>query len=468
MLFNSTLFIGFFIVVFGLYRSLRNYRHQNAMLLVASYVFYSAWDWRFLSLIIGSTLIDFLAAPRIHRSQSAGERRFYLVLSLVFNLGMLGVFKYYNFGIESFGHLLRSLGFEPHLPTLKVILPVGISFYTFQTISYTVDVYQGVREPVSDLLNFALYVAYFPQLVAGPIERSTRLLPQLEKPRKITAEDYRVGILWIFLGYFKKVVIADSLAPMVEHVFGNPDEVSGIISLVGIWAFAIQIYGDFAGYTLIARGLARLMGIDLMQNFDKPYLARSPREFWYRWHISLSSWMRRYLYFALGGSRRGRTRTLVNIMATMVLAGLWHGASWNFVIWGAYCGILVTICHVLGIPGEKRTANPLGVFVQVAFTYVLTLGGWLIFRVTSMQHLREIVTNIVTRFYWTGDLMHYIKPTLTMFVLLTAYHIWQEKTGDELVLLRVNRWYLYGFYVFVGLTVFVFRFRPQPFLYFQF
>ena len=468
MSFNSILFIGFFIVVLGLYRRLRDYRHQNAMLLVASYVFYSAWDWRFLSLIIGSTLLDFFAAQRIHRARSEAARRFYLYLSLAFNLGMLGVFKYLDFGIESLSFLLQDLGFEPHLHTLQIILPVGISFYTFQTISYTVDVYRGEAEPITDLVTFALYVAYFPQLVAGPIERSTRLLPQFQKQRTVTTEDYRVGFLWILLGYFKKIIIADSLAPMIEHAFGSPNEVSGMVSLVAIWAFAIQIYGDFAGYTLIARGLGRLMGIRIIQNFDKPYLARNPREFWYRWHISLSSWMRRYLYFGLGGNRKGTRRTYVNLLVTMLLAGLWHGASWNFVLWGGYCGVLVMICYAFDIPNRKVGGNPLVTFIQIAVTFGFTLGGWLIFRASDMENLRAIVINIFTRFHWTDDLVLYARPTLTMFVLLMAYHVWQERTGDDLILLRQNRWVLYGVYVFILATLFVLRVRPQPFVYFQF
>ena len=276
---------------------------------------------------------------------------------------------------------------------LNLLLPIGISFYTFQTISYSVDVYRGARPSIDNLLNFALYVAYFPQLVAGPIERSTRLLPQLEAPREVTRNDLRVGILWILLGYFKKVAIADTLAPMVDYVFTNPSEVSGTVSLVGVLAFAVQIYGDFAGYTLIARGLSRLMGIHLIENFRAPYLAHSPRDFWQRWHISLSTWLREYLYFSLGGSHHGRTRTYVNLMITMLLGGLWHGARWNFVLWGAYHGILLVFTHALN-DIRRQNEGKIWIGLRIAFTFLLTLFGWLLFRVADLGQLVDILRNI--------------------------------------------------------------------------
>ena len=467
MLFNTLQFVAFFVIVLSLYRTLSDYRWQNAMLLVASYVFYGAWNWRFLSLIAASTLVDFWAAKQIHRSTQDSVRKLCLAASLTVNLGMLSVFKYYDFGIESLNILLAFLGLDAQMHTLNLLLPIGISFYTFQTISYSVDVYRGVRPSIDNLLNFALYVAYFPQLVAGPIERSTRLLPQLEAPRVVTRNDLRVGVLWIVLGYFKKVAIADTLAPMVDYIFTYPSEVNGTVSLVGVLAFAVQIYGDFAGYTLIARGVSRLMGIHLIENFRAPYFARSPRDFWQRWHISLSTWLREYLYFSLGGSRHGRFRTYVNLLITMLLGGLWHGARWNFVLWGAYHGILLVFTHTLG--GIRRQAGgKIWIGVQIALTFALTLFGWLLFRVDHIRQLADILENITTRFYLTADVLPYLKPTLSAFLLLMIYHLWQERSGNALVLLETNKWVQIGSFVFLVLSLVTIRSPSVPFVYFQF
>ena len=469
MLFNSFSFVIFFAIVLTLYWLLhRDYRWQNALLLIASYFFYGAWNWKFLFLLWGSTAVDFLAGIRMGSARTPGARRGWLLTSLGYNLSMLGFFKYFNFGVETLAVLLRHLGFEPHLPTLNVILPVGISFYTFQSIGYTLDVYRGRREPIRDPLAFAVYVAYFPQLVAGPIERSTTLPPQFMKPRHVTVEDLRVGFEWILLGYFKKVVIADTLAPMVNYVFDNPGRVSGAVSLVGICAFALQIYGDFAGYTFIARGISKWMGIHLVQNFRRPYFARDPRDFWTRWHISLSTWLRDYLYISLGGNRKGEGRTYLNLMITMLLGGLWHGARWNFVLWGAYHGALLVICHALRIGRDDRPLGAPATLARIAFTFVLTLGGWLLFRVSSMDHLTAVVRNIVTNFHAGEDMGTYLRPVVTMFTLLVAYHVWQERRGDEFVLLHANQWLRYGTYLFAVLAIMSFRFTPVAFIYFQF
>lgn len=468
MLFNSTIFLIFLAVVLLLYRGLRDYRQQNAMLLVASYVFYGTWNWRFLSLVIASTLIDFILAQKIDASSVPSRRRLYLLISLTFSLGFLGFFKYYNFGIESFAHLLNYFGIKAHLPTLRVILPVGISFYTFQTMGYIIDVYRGQTKAVKNLLTFALFVAFFPQLVAGPIERAGHLVPQLQRPRAVTVEDYRVGIMWILLGYLKKVIFADTLAPLVDYVFANPTRVSGATSFVGLWGFAIQIYGDFAGYSLIARGVARLLGIELVTNFVRPYLARNPREFWSRWHVSLSFWMRDYLYVGLGGNRKGRARTQVNLMITMLLAGLWHGARWNFVLWGVYWGMLVMASHMLGLGRKGTPANRMVIIAQVGITFLLTLGGWLFFRTTSIEHLKAVGGNILGNLHWGAETVFYLKPTLTVFALLMAYHVWQERAGDDLMLLRLNAWIRLGIYVFILVTIFTYRSQQLPFIYFQF
>ncbi|MBT8405679.1 MAG: MBOAT family protein, partial [Gemmatimonadetes bacterium] len=318
MLFNSYLFWAFFAVVLLLYRGLKH-RGQNRMLLVASYVFYGSWDWRFLSLIVFSTLVDYWVGLALADPSATDRRRRRLVtVSLVSNLGLLAVFKYLGFFVDSAAALLEGLGLQANLPSLHIILPVGISFYTFQTLSYTIVIYRRKLEPTRDLLDFGLYVAFFPQLVAGPIERASHLLPQVLRPRRTTERQFREGLYCILYGLFKKVVIADNMALVVNHIFSQPPStLNGLDTLVGVYAFAFQIYGDFHGYSLIAQGVARWLGFDIMDNFRQPYFAWSPQEFWRRWHISLSTWLRDYLYIPLGGSRTGgRTR---NVLITMLL-----------------------------------------------------------------------------------------------------------------------------------------------------
>jgi alginate O-acetyltransferase complex protein AlgI len=451
-----------------LYRALPNLRCQNVMLLAAGYVFYGAWDWRFLSLLLLSTVVDFVLARQIYRSHVPAYRKAFLISSLAFSLSLLGFFKYYNFGIESLAQLLQFFGLQSHLLVLQIILPAGISFYSFQSMGYVIDVYRGEAKPADNLLNYGLYVAYFPQLLAGPIERAGHLMPQLESPRQVTAEDYRIGSMWILTGYFKKVVIADTLAPLVDHAFAHPDAVSGIISLIGILGFSLQIYGDFAGYSLIARGLARLMGIKLIRNFNAPYLARNPREFWERWHISLSSWLRRYLYFSLGGNRQGRICTYRNLMITMLLGGLWHGARWNFVVWGAYHGMLLAISHYLGAEKYSKSGNKTVHTLQVGSMFSLTLVGWLLFRAESMQQCSSIVRNVFYNFRWTNDVPTYLLPTMSALIVLLGYHIWQERSKDEFVLLRANRWLRLGVCTFMLVTLIAVGFSSRQFIYFQF
>jgi len=467
MLFNSAVFICFFVIVYLVYINLKSFRVQNMLLLLASYVFYGYWDWRFLSLLLASTLIDYFVALNMANSGNKKAKKKLLCVSLVFNLGMLGVFKYYNFGIDSFVDMMEYFGVQVNAGSLEIILPVGISFYTFQTISYTVDVYRGRREPTKNILNFALYVAFFPQLVAGPIEKATTLLPQLEKKRIISTEDIKIGWMWILLGYFKKVVIADTLAPMVEQAFSHVDEVSGVVSLVAIVAFALQIYGDFAGYTLIARGVSRLMGIKLMRNFKSPYLATSPRDFWKRWHISLSSWLMEYLYFGLGGNRLSRMKTYRNLMITMLLGGLWHGARWNFVLWGLYHGLLLVVCHLW----QKRRGykeDHIPNMVAIPLMFVFTLFGWLIFRVDSVGQMELILMNIAQNFVWDVHVLQYLKPTVICFALIMLYHLWLDSREDELALLKINPHLRFGVYSFVVICILAIGFKPTVFLYFQF
>ncbi len=327
MLFNSVEFALFFAIIVAAYWwSLPRFR--NPILLGASYFFYANWDWRFLGLLLISTVVDFTIGQRLRTAQDPARRKLLLTTSMAVNLGILGLFKYANFFIDSFAELVGGLGLNPNEPFLSVVLPVGISFYTFQTMSYTIDVYRRRLEPVDDIILFATFVAYFPQLVAGPIERARILLPQLQRQdRSINSETVASGLGLILVGLFKKVVLADGVAAAADRAFDDPHSLSFVSVAVGVLAFAIQIYGDFSGYTDIARGVSRLMGIELTLNFAQPYLSRNITEFWRRWHISLSNWLRDYLYIPLGGNRRGTARIYVNLMATMLLGGLWHGAS---------------------------------------------------------------------------------------------------------------------------------------------
>jgi alginate O-acetyltransferase complex protein AlgI len=395
MLFNSFQFLLFLPVVLAIYYPLPH-KAQNRFLLLASMFFYASWDWRFLAPLLITTSIDFWCARCMGAIISAqgltSARKPYLILSVVANLGLLGFFKYCNFFVSSTGGLLRAFGGHLNPWTLKVILPVGISFYTFQALSYTIDVYRGQLHATNSYLDFLLAVLYFPHLVAGPIQRANSLLPQVTKPRQPTWDGIVAGIHLIVWGYFKKVYIADNLAPLVNQLFSEPHP-GGFHVLLAGYAFAFQIYCDFSGYTDIARGIAKLMGFEFMINFHLPYFSRNPAEFWRRWHISLSTWMRDYLYVPLGGNRRGRTRMLTNLMITMVLAGLWHGAAWTFVLWGCYHGLLLLGYHALEPPLSRAwSVRPqLGKRLLDALSVLLffqaTCYGWLIFRANSVHQL---------------------------------------------------------------------------------
>ena len=343
MLFNSWTFALFIAIVLPTYYAL-DHRWQNRFLLAASYFFYSMWDWRFLGLLAISTGVDYVAALRMHETDDALARKRWLQLSLATNLGILGFFKYFNFFLDSTVDMLMLLGFEPHVPTLRVLLPVGISFYTFQTLAYTIDVYRGRMQPTRDLQSFAIYVSFFPQLVAGPIERAQNLLPQLQSKRIVSADHISTGLQLLLWGYLKKVAIADSLVPYQLAAFtGDAPPDGAWVLWLSMWASALQAYCDFSGYSDMARGLGRLLGIQLMVNFQQPFLAPNFTEFWRRWHVSLSTWLRDYVYIPLGGGRVGVARQYRNLFLTMVLGGLWHGANWTFVVWGACCGVLLCV-----------------------------------------------------------------------------------------------------------------------------
>ncbi|MEM6689133.1 MAG: MBOAT family O-acyltransferase [Planctomycetota bacterium] len=478
MLFNTYKFLAFFVFVYAIYRVLDGkVRTQNLLLLTASYLFYAAWDWRFLALIWASTAIDYTVAHRVDRETSSKRRRGWLCCSIAFNLGCLGFFKYADFGIQSFASMMQMLGLEPHFSTLGIILPVGISFYTFQTLGYSIDVYRRRTDPSNDLIAFALFVAYFPQLVAGPIESANRLLPQLNRKRSIRRLNILLGLHWIALGYFKKVVLADCIAPLVNQVFESPDQFNAAALWTGAIAFALQIYGDFAGYSLIALGISELMGIRLRRNFAMPYLSRSPSEFWHRWHISLSRWLRDYLYIPLGGNRAGAKRTKLNLLTTMTIGGLWHGAAWNFVLWGVYHGLLLMFPQrtktlrkrgdlALRI-GEGSIPGMLSRLLQTVGTFLLITIGWVLFR-CPMSKLGDYLSGMFFRFDHDPQILALVLPTVAGFGLLMAYHFWQFRSGSRLVLMRMPlfpRVFVYTFLVASPITI---GFQPTSFIYFQF
>ncbi|MDO9634052.1 MAG: MBOAT family O-acyltransferase [Paludibacter sp.] len=374
MLFNSFDFAVFLPLVYVLYWTLfqKNLQLRNLFLLVASYVFYGFWDWRFLSLILISSLMDYFLAMKIHEApiEQIKKRKMLLVLSLVLNLGFLGFFKYYNFFVDSFISTFTLFGRDFSYSPMNIILPVGISFYTFQSLSYTLDVYFKKMEPTHKLVNFLAFVSFFPQLVAGPIERARKLLPQFDEIKIFDYQAARSGLLFILFGLFKKIMIADRLAIFINQTYGSIEEAKGIAMLTGVFFFAFQLYLDFSAYSDIAIGTARLFGFNLSTNFRRPYLSSSFSDFWKRWHITLSSWFQDYIYIPLGGNRRGVNRKLVNLLVVFFLSGLWHGASWNFVVWGLINGLFLILLDPL-FRLEKNT----GVLKRFSAA-VLVSTGW--------------------------------------------------------------------------------------------
>ena len=398
MIFNSIEFGLFLPTVFIFYWFVfnRNRTIQNFLILVSSYVFYGWWDWRFLFLILFSTIVDFTVGNLITGTTNRTARKGLLSISILVNLGLLGFFKYYNFFIENFIEAFSFFGLELNSSTLNIILPVGISFYTFQTLSYTIDIYRNRINATKDFVAFAAFVGFFPQLVAGPIERASHLLPQFHRTRSFDATLAMDGIRQVLWGLFKKMVIADNCAEYVNLIFNNPVDYSGSTLLLGAFLFAFQIYGDFSGYSDIAIGTARLFGFDLMKNFAFPYFSRDIAEFWRRWHISLSTWFRDYLYIPLGGSRVSRAKTIRNIFIIFIVSGFWHGANWTFIIWGALNAI-----YFLPLLLAKRNRSHLDTvasskyfpslreLIQMIFTFSLTLFAWIFFRVENLSHAWE-------------------------------------------------------------------------------
>jgi D-alanyl-lipoteichoic acid acyltransferase DltB (MBOAT superfamily) len=471
MRFDSVAFAAFFVVFLAVYWPLRRrVRAQNVLVLAGSYLFYSWWDWRFLALIVLSTVVDYGVARGIERRRGTRWPRRLLAVSVVTNLGLLGVFKYYDFFAVSLARGLADLGLTAHPLLLDIALPVGISFYTFQTLAYTIDVYRGEQRATDDPLAFACYVAFFPQLVAGPIERSRHLLPQFQRARTIDSEAWRTGFTLLVFGLVKKVAIADNMAPIADAIFGaEAGAVSGPIVLAGSLAFAVQIYADFSGYSDVARGAARLLGFELCVNFDQPYRAATPSEFWRRWHISLSQWLRDYLYVPLGGNRGGGARTYRNLLLTMVLGGLWHGAAWNFVLWGAYHGAILCVYRLFAIDRTLARAGPVYRWlVATPVFFALTLYGWLLFRARSSEQIVEFTRALVNDASQLGMAATVVLVTLYYALPIAVHHglAW-KRCGEKWLPHGAWPWRL----VIAGVVVWGIthaRASERAFIYFQF
>ena len=472
MSFNSYEYGGFLITVFFLYWIIfkKSLKAQNTIILISSIVFYSFWDYRFLLLIFLSTIIDFFIGIQLNKRHK--RRLLFLYLSCSINLGMLAFFKYFNFFIDSWIHLLQSIGYSVENNwTLNIILPVGISFYTFQTMSYTIDIYRGKIKPTNDLIAFASFVTFFPQLVAGPIERASSLLPQILNKRKFNIVQVSDGFRLILWGLFKKVVIADNLAPLVDAIFLDYTNYSGGTLLLGAVYFSFQIYCDFSGYSDIAIGTSKLLGIELMSNFKFPYFSKNIVQFWRRWHISLSSWFRDYLYIPLGGSRKSQIKTISNVTIVFLVSGLWHGANWTFLFWGGYHALLYLPFLLSGgnriFDGKGSVENKFlpsfKELTQMLTTFFFVLIGWVFFRSETLKdafiYLYSMLFQFDTNFTWIRGL-----PILFLFIVLD----WTQRKNERKLFNHslVIRWSLY---LFLSVLIFLnFGNTDVDFIYFQF
>jgi len=448
VLFNSFIFLLFFIVTYALFRLSPGWRTKKVVLLVASYVFYGSWNPPFVLLLVISTVVDFFAAQIIHRSNRKPVRVLFVIVSAMTNLGILGFFKYADFMIANLDVLSQWFGGQGGYHPLKIILPIGISFYTFQTMSYTIDVYRRRYEPTGSFLNFALYVTFFPQLVAGPIVRADQFLPQCQSDtsRKVTAGVLTWAAFLFAYGLFRKMVIADNMAPVVEAIYARPEGFGFFDCWVATYAFAIQIFCDFSGYSLMAIGLALAMGFHVPGNFRCPYGATGLRDFWRRWHVSLSTWLRDYLYIPLGGNRRGRPRMVMAVMLTMLLGGLWHGAAWNFVIWGGLHGLYLLGERALsGKNRQRENERParlgLGGLVRIVVVFHLVCLTWVFFRSPDLDNSLLMVRRmlLLDRFNYSTTQQSPLTLALVLgtAALMVGWHTWRRNRTLEQVAERI-------------------------------
>ena len=479
MLFNSLEFLLFLPITFLLYWFVfKSLKFQNLFVVIASYVFYGWWDWRFLILIALTTFCSFLSGILLEYYE--GERRKQLFVSIgniLTNLSILGIFKYYNFFRENFVSLFHSFGVELDWVTLDVLLPVGISFYTFQALSYTIDVYQHKMKASRNMIAFFAFISFFPQLVAGPIERAVHLLPQFEQARRFDYTRAIDGMRQILWGLFKKMVVADNCAVVVNMIFADYQHYDGPYLLMGAIFFTFQIYGDFSGYSDIAIGTARLFGIDLMRNFNYPYFSRDVAEFWRRWHISLTTWFRDYIYFPLGGSRCSKTKAIRNTFVIFLVSGFWHGANWTFICWGLYHALLFIPLFLFGmnrknkgIVAENQLLPSLKELISIAITFFLVVIGWIIFRADSMSQAFDYISRMVCEFSFSMPRRHK-DPYIYIAILLLVEWLGRKKefglqlSETGIFKYRVARWALY--YV-VFIATFLLAGNQQDFIYFQF
>jgi alginate O-acetyltransferase complex protein AlgI len=434
MLFDTPIFFVFLLVVVTLYWSLR-WRAQNRVLLLASYFFYGWWDWRFLGLILISTLVDFYCARSIALSSNPVRRKSLLTISVALNLGFLGFFKYFDFFADSLSSTLSAAGLPVNIALLRILLPPGISFYTFQALAYIVDVYFKRLEPAESLVDYALFISFFPHLIAGPIQRPSHLLPQVQSPRRFDSKQFTDGLMLILSGLFRKCVIADNCALLANAAFGGKmGEPTLPIVALGTYAFAWQIYGDFSGYSDIARGAAKLMGFEFMVNFRQPYLASSLQDFWRRWHISLSTWLRDYLYIPLGGSRHGEKRTYRNLMITMLLGGLWHGANWTFVIWGALHGVGQSIERKfrtrLAISSRASEVSLIHRWLVRIVVFHVVCIAWIFFRAQSLHQAVQFLAALRV-FEWRPEFVTAYKFLAIFSIPLFLMDVFLEARDEE-------------------------------------
>ncbi len=480
MLFTSLQFAFFFVVIVTLYFSIPH-RYRWILLLGGSYFFYMCWNWKYIGLIILSTLIDYFAGSRMSALPERAQRRKYLVLSLLTNLGLLFIFKYFNLFSDSMNAGLSFFGLSLHIPYIHVLLPVGISFYTFQTLSYSIDVYRGKIEHEKHLGIFALYVSFFPQLVAGPIERASRLLPQFYRENKFDEARVVSGLRLMLWGLFKKIVVANRLALYVDAVYNNAELHSGLTLLIATYMFAFQIYCDFSGYSDIAIGAARVLGYDLMKNFNRPYFARTINEFWSRWHISLSTWFRDYLYIPLGGNRKGAPRMFANLVVVFLVSGLWHGANWTFVIWGGLHGIyslVDTWIRAWCKPALKSSLSWIQKSRKILVTFHLVLFSWVLFRANSMHDAGVLFRHMFNFSAWSDNGYQVLVSgigrsgfltMLTAIVFMETIHILERRQPLSVLLSDVPIALRWGFYHLLLLSILLLGvFEQREFIYFQF
>ncbi|CAM2920188.1 MBOAT family protein [Chryseobacterium flavum] len=477
MLFNSIGFLIFLPIVFCLYWFIFNkkFQHQNRLLLLASFYFYACWDWRFLFLLIFSIGLDYLSGIKIENSRNNREARFWLTLSIVINLGFLGFFKYYNFFVESFAELMGGFGFKANIWLLNIILPVGISFYTFHGLSYVIDVYKKRIRAERNFTDYAVFVSYFPLLVAGPIERATHLLPQIQRKRVFNYEQAADGMRQILWGFFKKMVIADNCAPLVNQIFDNYQTESPGNLAIGSILFAFQIYGDFSGYSDIALGVSRLFGIELLKNFAFPYFSRDIAEFWRRWHISLSSWFRDYLYIPLGGSKGGLPMKIRNTFIIFLVSGFWHGANWTFIVWGGLNALYFMPLLIMNknrqnieVAGQGKLFPTFKEFFQILITFFVTCIAWIFFRAESVTQAYEYIKRICTNGIFSVPNPLPVKVLGLIGFMLVIEWINRERFHG-LEIKRFNPWIRRVFYITIIYIILRYaNFGNNEFIYFQF